>query len=324
MLKGFGLLVNDFRQQEIKRLRKIGLSQLCKCGCGGFTNEGKQYITGHNNFTSEARKRSSQNLKKLWNDLSYRKEATERARQNLGKVIWNDPSHRKRVKERKENSPIRKRIRESADDIVRLYTVELWTLRRIAKRFNIHHTYIREILFKNNVEIINSNRNREPTSEEARKNLREGHAKRDLSSYRRGFKQPDESVYKTMAKTIRFDIEVGWLIQFKDRKKFAKLNYCAHRERDYGKFTTGKFKEYIEKFYFDPQFNAVYDLWMDSGKNKFLTPSLDHINPKVNGGNNDLNNLRFITMLENRMKSDMNLDEWEVLKKRILNKEIFV
>lgn len=80
---------------------------------------------------------------------------------------------------------------------------------------------------------------------------------------------------------------------------------------------TIKYIAYIEKFYYDSQFNVIYNKWIENDKDKWLMPSIDHINPKANGGNFDLGNLRFISWFENRAKADMSLDEWEKVKSNI-------
>jgi hypothetical protein len=46
-------------------------------------------------------------------------------------------------------------------------------------------------------------------------------------------------------------------------------------------------------------------------------PSLDHIEAKANGGKLDINNLQFISWLENRTKVDIPLVEWNKIKENI-------
>ena len=78
------------------------------------------------------------------------------------------------------------------------------------------------------------------------------------------------------------------------------------------------YKQYIEKFYNDTQFNSIYKNWIDGGKDKYMKPSLDHIIPKTkNGSCIDLNNLQFLTWFENRCKNNMNQGEWNKMKKEI-------
>lgn len=48
-----------------------------------------------------------------------------------------------------------------------------------------------------------------------------------------------------------------------------------------------------------------------------MQPSIDHINPKANWWDNNLDNLQFLTWFENRCKNDMNQEEWNLLKNNI-------
>ena len=48
-----------------------------------------------------------------------------------------------------------------------------------------------------------------------------------------------------------------------------------------------------------------------------LKPSLDHIVAKANGGKLDIDNLQFISWLENRAKVDIPLVEWNKIKENI-------
>lgn len=57
--------------------------------------------------------------------------------------------------------------------IVELYTEERCTLRMIAREFNTDHHKIKRVLVKNNIEITQKNRKREPFSEEHRRRMSE-------------------------------------------------------------------------------------------------------------------------------------------------------
>ena len=78
--------------------------------------------------------------------------------------------------------------------------------------------------------------------------------------------------------------------------------------------TTEDYVGYINKFYNDPQLEGLYLVWIFSGKDKWLRPTIDHIDPRAKGGNNDLENLQFLTWFENRAKCDMTQDEWNSVK----------
>jgi len=71
-------------------------------------------------------------------------------------------------------------------------------------------------------------------------------------------------------------------------------------------------------FYYDPQFNKVYDFWQKQPRGDtfydWAKPSLDHIIPKSKGGSNKKENLEFLTVFENLSKRDMLKSEWEEFK----------
>ena len=86
--------------------------------------------------------------------------------------------------------------------------------------------------------------------------------------------------------------------------------------------STEWYKSYIERFYNDRQFNLIYEAWLDSGKQTYKKPSLDHILPRSKGGTNCIDNLQFLSWFENRCKNDMTQEQWNALKANI--REYFV
>lgn len=123
--------------------------------------------------------------------------------------------------------------------------------------------------------------------------------------------------YSNMMHHLRFDITLDWLLQFDNFEKLSFLNrQISNRD---GRFSesTEWYKAYIERFYYDESFNRLYVKYLQSGKQKYLKPSLDHIIPKSLGGTNQIDNLRFITFLENMCKRDIPPDEWAEIKTHI-------
>ena len=119
-----------------------------------------------------------------------------------------------------------------------------------------------------------------------------------------------------MKSHLRFNVELDWLYKFEDVEKLKFLNKSLTKDGKY--FNTEDYKNFIEKFYNDYKFNKIYNIWLNNKDDKYLKPSLDHINPKANDCNlNDLNNLQFLTWFENRCKNDMNQNEWNKLKNNI-------
>ena len=183
--------------------------------------------------------------------------------------------------------------------IVKLYEAG-WSMRSIADHLGTNHKLISRELKRNGV------KTRQP------KNLR-GVKKFNCDITRN---------YNNMATHLRFDVSVEWLMQFKDFHKLKTLNDVITNRSGRWEASSAWYKNYIEKFYDDDQFNRIYERWIKSGKEKYKKPSLDHIIPKANGGTNDIENLQFLSWFENRCKNDMAQTEWNNLKINI--KEYFI
>jgi hypothetical protein len=132
-------------------------------------------------------------------------------------------------------------------------------------------------------------------------------------SWSKGKKMPIESLYKNMISHLKYNVTMEWLTQFKDIEKLKFLNRSISRGRDKKGFNDSVYIQFIEKFYNDPQFNYLYDKWKTTN-NKWMRPSLDHINAKCKGGDCLIENLQFLTWFENRTKMDMTQEEWKNVK----------
>lgn len=82
-----------------------------------------------------------------------------------------------------------------------------------------------------------------------------------------------------------------------------------------------EYKDFIEFFWSDEQFNLVYNFWKKHEKTDktfydWAKPSLDHIVPSSRGGKNILSNFQFLTTFENLAKRDMTMEEWINFKNR--------
>jgi len=211
-------------------------------------------------------------------------------------------------------------------EIVAKYLNERYTLRHLAEIYDTNHHKIKRILIKHGVEIIRRNTLKKFTDEhkqkisESRKRLKEN----GWIPYNKGLKTADringkELLYKNMLSHLRFDIKLEWLMGFDDFEKVKCLNRAITNREDRYLVNDEWYISYIEKFYNDKQFNKIYEKWKNNKTDKYLRPTLDHIVPKSKGGNNNLENLQFLTWFENRAKNNLSQVEWNKLKQNINN-----
>ena len=201
---------------------------------------------------------------------------------------------------------VMKRIPDKSVDLVLTdeKIVELYlsgeSMRKIAKKFNTNHKLISRILNKADITTRPS------------KNTR----------YARKFNCSIERKYSNMLTHLRFSVDLMWLMKFSDFEKLKFLNASlTNRDKRWDE-SSEWYIAYIERFYFDNQFNLLYDRWNRSGCKPYMKPSIDHITPKSKGGTNALDNLQFLTWFENRCKNDMSQQDWDKMKSNIL--EYFV
>lgn len=108
---------------------------------------------------------------------------------------------------------------------------------------------------------------------------------------------------------------------FEDLEKVSYLvssiQYKNHN-RDAFPYTKSFTEKFLTKFYHDPKFNKLYSKWKETG-DKLMKPSLDHIVPVDIGGSNELTNLQFLSILENRAKGNAGPDVWENIRNNIVD-----
>lgn len=113
-------------------------------------------------------------------------------------------------------------------------------------------------------------------------------------------------------------IEREYLESFDDFDKFLFVHKAIRSTVGIESLSKEQYKEYINHFYFDDQFNMIYNFWKKQERDKtfydWAKPSLDHIIPLSRGGRNEKENLHFLTVFENLAKRDMTLDEWTAFK----------
>jgi hypothetical protein len=196
--------------------------------------------------------------------------------------------------------------------IIKLYTINKLSLRGVGSVVNKNHHFIKRVLIKNNIKIEKGRI--KPITEEHKKSISKSCIGR--IGWNKGLKSSKESLYKNMVSHLRFDVSLDWMKQFEDVEKLKCLNSAISSKGGRYNESDSWYKEYIETFYNDKGFNTVYQKWI-LDKTKYKKPSLDHINPKCNGGINTLNNLQFLSWFENRCKNDMSQLEWNKLKTNI-------
>lgn len=148
------------------------------------------------------------------------------------------------------------------------------------------------------------------------KNFSEEHKYR-ISSSNMGKKMNKSSRFHNMFKSLNYEISFDELVKFEDIDKIILLNRLIAKTRD--RIDNSQYFNFLSKFYYDENFNRIYENWISSGKNTYLKPSIDHIVPISKGGTNDLYNLQILTWFENRCKNDMTMDDWNKMKLNINN-----
>jgi hypothetical protein len=137
-----------------------------------------------------------------------------------------------------------------------------------------------------------------------------------IKPWQKGKKMTNDVRFKNMRVHLKYDVSLEWLKKFEDIDKLKYLNLSISRERDSKEFNTEIYKQFIEKFYNDKKFNDLYKKWINTN-DKWIKPSLDHIISRSNGGTLLLDNLQFISWLENRTKFNILQNEWNKIKENI-------
>lgn len=207
------------------------------------------------------------------------------------------------------------------DQIINEYKSKKFTLVDLANKYKVDYRSIRNVLIKNNIKILNGNKIK-PVPEERKLKMsqtkKQMFASGKLKIWCQGKKRNKIDLYKNMQSHLIYQVELEWLMKYQDIEKLKFLNKSLTKERNKNGFNTEIYKNFIQKFYFDDQFNNLYNKWLLNKTDLWLKPSLDHIKPKSKGGSlTDLNNLQFLTWLENKCKSNMDQDKWTQIKSNI-------
>lgn len=200
----------------------------------------------------------------------------------------------------------------SEKEIVKMYE-NGYTLRHISDIFKSNHHMIKRILIRNGIEIT-KRKTLKPYTDEHRRKV--GASSKGRKCWANGLKMTREHILNNMKAHLKYDVSLEWLGMFEDIEKLKYLNRSLSRKRDCEGFSTEIYIAFIEKFYYDKKFNDLYSKWVETN-DKWIKPSLDHIVAKAKGGSLLVDNLQFISWLENRAKIDIEQDLWDKIKKNI-------
>ena len=132
---------------------------------------------------------------------------------------------------------------------------------------------------------------------------------------------------KAFQRTSYINVDETFLEKY-NKENFEKyllihkaLNRTTNKDLNYYNEHIDEYKNTIEYFWNDKQFNAIYDFWESNKKQEktfydWAKPSLDHIIPLSRGGLDELSNYQFLTTFENLSKRDMTMEEWNNFKQK--------
>ena len=192
--------------------------------------------------------------------------------------------------------------------IVSMYQDGGYTLRHLADIFGTNHHRIKRILVAHGVKITRRNTLKE-FSEEHRRKISESCKGRKVWS--EGKAMTEEFKRKNMKAKLKTEIDLD---KYPDYEKLYLLTSILSKRKEHIGYDDLIRELFLDKFYFDANFNSIFDKWKSVGENKWYRPTLDHKVSQANGGTWDLENLQFLTWFENRAKAEMNQDEWEEFK----------
>ena len=177
------------------------------------------------------------------------------------------------------------------ENVIKLYQQGM-SMRQVAEKLGTNHKLVGRILKRNGVN-------------------------KRVHSSEKLFSSPLERLYANMQTHLRFDVPLEWIMSFSNIDKLKCLNNLITNRDSRWSCDSSWYIEYIEKFYYDKQFNMVYTKWVESDGCRYMKPSLDHIVPKSKGGGNDLDNLQVLSWFENRCKNNMTQQDWNLIKENI-------
>lgn len=200
-----------------------------------------------------------------------------------------------------------------ADKIVDEYVPHETSLRQVANICGTDHHKVKRVLDERGITIVRCRRG--AFTDEHRRNI--SRACKGRRSWSKGKKMPRCSIYKNMRAHLRFDVELDWLMQFSNIEMLKFINSAISDRGGRFDLDSRAYISFIEKSYKDERFIAMYHKWLAHDKCKWLRPTVDHVTPVSKGGARTVENLSWLTWLENRAKCDMTPEEWFHVKANI-------
>lgn len=196
------------------------------------------------------------------------------------------------------------------DEVIDLYVNYKFTFRMIADKIDSNHHMVRRILLANKIPLCSTDRYRKPCSEETKKKIGDTNRGRVCKPRENETTECVKRIH--MKNKLKIDIDLDL---YPDYYKLNFLSLMATKRKSYYGITDENLADFLDKFYYDEEFNLLYEEWIKHNKETWWKPSLDHRQPISRGGSTGLDNLRFLTWFENKTKSTLNEEEWINLKR---------
>jgi hypothetical protein len=181
-------------------------------------------------------------------------------------------------------------------------------LRQISRVADIDHHRVKRILLSHDVE-LRGTYTLPPFTDEHKRKI--GEASTGRIPKNKGIPATNKEILRYISARIEGDIDIS---KFKDAERLKILTRITSKRKQLKESDEIR-QQFLDTFYFDIAFNAIYDLWIRSGKCKWHRPTLDHKMPLSKGGGWEIENLQFLTWFENRAKADMPANKWESFKR---------
>ena len=198
------------------------------------------------------------------------------------------------------------------DSIIESYKSGKHSIKSIAHDYNASTHRISRLLKDNNIEILQPNRKTDKRVKDLERRQQSNSIKYETPMGK--YKHTKQQLVQNMESHIMYRVPDMWFMQFEDIDKVKILNTALNYSVRTRKISDEEYMKYIETFYYDANFNLLYDLYIKSGFIDWYYPSLDHILPRSLGGLDSVDNFQFVSRLENRLRCNTPLSVWAKLR----------